>query len=445
MFESKRPAPEKRCFQSKAVEEAIASIKSSIADEELAWMFENCFPNTLDTTVEVGEVDGRPDTFVITGDIHAMWLRDSTAQVWPYIRYASEDEELRQVILGAIYRQAACVRIDPYANAYNKEATGGHWESDLTDMLPELHERKWEIDSLCYVIRLAYGYWQCTGKLDFMDSDWLETARLIVSTFREQQRMDGNGQYKFQRKTITSADTLPLGGYGYPVKPCGLICSAFRPSDDACVVHYLVPSNFVAVVSLRQLAEMLDAADMGRDLAEEAVAMANQVEAALHDYAVVKHDTHGAIFAYEIDGFGGQLLMDDSNIPSLLALPYLGCCDRDNELYESTRSFVLSEDNPFYFKGKYGEGIGGPHVGMDFFWPMSVIMRALTSEDEEEVAACIKQLKATHAGTGLMHEGVNVNNPENFTRKWFAWVNTLFGELIVTVSEKFPTLLERQF
>ena len=100
-----RPGPENRNFTSKAVEEVIVSVKKQLKDPKLAWMFENCFPNTLDTTVDFNMVDGKPDTFVITGDINAMWLRDSGAQVWPYVNLCKKDEQLRLLIAGVINRQ----------------------------------------------------------------------------------------------------------------------------------------------------------------------------------------------------------------------------------------------------------------------------------------------------------------------------------------------------
>ena len=444
-FVSQRPPQADRCFQGPLIESVIADTKARIRDPELAWMFENCFPNTLDTTVQCGSLNGRPDTFVITGDIPAMWLRDSTAQVWPYIRFANQDPALRELLLGVINRQAACVRLDPYANAFNRGPSGSEWAKDLTDMRPELHERKWEIDSLCHVVRLAYGYWCATGDVGFVDASWLETARAILTTFRQQQRFDGHGPYRFQRMTELASDTLPMGGVGYPVKPCGLIYSAFRPSDDACLLHFLIPSNFFAVTALRQMAYLLDAASLDAETARQARALAAQVEAALALHASVPHARLGTIWAYEADGYGNHLLMDDASIPSLLSLPYLGCCAGDDERYLATRAYALSQDNAFYFKGTCGEGIGSPHCGLNLAWPMGIIMQALTSVDPAEIATCLAQLKRTHAGTGFMHESFDVNDSARFTRSWFAWANTLFGELIVTLAEKAPDLLSEKF
>jgi uncharacterized protein len=238
-------APEnKRRFKSAAVERTIERIKSSIGNKELAWMFENCFPNTLDTTVDFEMKGGRPDTYVITGDIDAMWLRDSTAQVWPYLPLMNEDAPLRELIAGVINRHTRCILKDPYANAFYKdERKVSEWQSDLTDMKPGVHERKWEIDSLCYPIRLAYNYWRITNDTSPFDTAWRDSMLAILRTFREQQRKSGKGPYRFQRRTEVQTDTVALGGYGFPAKPVGLICSTFRPSDDATVFLYLVPST----------------------------------------------------------------------------------------------------------------------------------------------------------------------------------------------------------
>ncbi|MCC9137865.1 glycoside hydrolase family 125 protein [Pontibacter silvestris] len=443
-FETKRPASNARNFTSKAVEKKIKEVKKRIADKELAWLFENCLPNTLDTTVKYQVEDGKPDTFVITGDIEAMWLRDSTAQVWPYLPFANEDKKLQSMLAGVINRQTKCILIDPYANAFNEGPTGSEWKSDLTDMKPELHERKWEIDSLCYPIRLAYGYWKTTGDTSCFDSNWAKAMRLVVDTFKAQQRKEGNGPYSFQRVTEKQTDTVAGAGYGYPVNPVGLICSTFRPSDDATVYLFLVPSNHFAVVSLRQLAEMSQSVLQDASFARECTALADEVDQALQEYAVAEHLNFGKVYAFEVDGFGNKLFMDDANIPSLLALPYLDVTPLNDPVYQNTRRFVLGQNNPFFFKGKAAEGIGGPHVGVDMIWPMSIIMRALTSNSDEEIKECLQMLKATHAGTGFMHESFHKDNPEKFTRKWFAWANTLFGELILKIDQERPHLLRTE-
>lgn len=428
-----RPAPEHRLFSNSSVEATIAEVSSKLTNPRLAWMFANCFPNTLDTTVHFSEDDGEgnPDTFVYTGDIHAMWLRDSGAQVWPYLRLANEDAQVRRMLEGTIRRQFKCICIDPYANAFNMGPTGGEWQSDNTEMDPNDHERKWEIDSHCYPIRLAYGYWKKTGDTSVFDATWLEAMGKILGVLREQQRKDGLGSYYFTRNCDRQYDMKCNHGYGNPVKPCGLIVSAFRPSDDATVLDFLVPSNFFAVTSLRKAAEILETVNGESAMAEECRALALEVENALQEYAIVDHPVYGKIYAYEVDGFGNQYMMDDANVPSLLAMAYLGDVPADDPVYRNTRRFVLSEDNPYRFGGAAGFGIGGPHIGYDMIWPMSIMMRAFTSDDDAEIQECIMQLMTTDAGTGFMHESFHVDDPLNYTRSWFAWQNTLFGELIL--------------
>ena len=332
-----RPEPAKRLFRSQAVENEIIRVQKLLRNSKLAWMFTNCFPNTLDTTVHFRKgKDGKPDTFVYTGDIHAMWLRDSGAQVWPYVQLANSDPELKTMLAGVINRQFKCINIDPYANAFNDGPKGGEWMSDLTDMKPELHERKWEIDSLCYPLRLAYQYWKTTGDASIFDEEWIQAITNILRTFKEQQRKDGVGPYKFQRKTERALDTVTNDGLGNPVKPVGLIVSTFRPSDDATTLQYLVPSNFFAVSSLRKAAEILTTVNKKTALANECKALANEVETALKKYAVYNHPKYGKIYAFEVDGFGNHMLMDDANVPSLLAMPYLGDVSIDDPIYQNT-------------------------------------------------------------------------------------------------------------
>jgi len=430
-YKSNRPKLSQRLFTSKAVEAEIARVKKLLTNPKLAWMFENCFPNTLDTTVHFRMLNGKPDTFVYTGDIHAMWLRDSGAQVWPYVQLANSDAHLKEMLEGVIRRQFLCINIDPYANAFNDGPTGGNWMSDMTDMKPELHERKWEIDSLCYPLRLAYQYWKVTGDSSIFDGEWMKAITAILKTFKEQQRKEGVGPYRFQRKTERALDTLNNDGLGAPVNPVGLIVSAFRPSDDATTLQYLIPSNFFAVTSLRKAAEILTEVNKEAALAKECTDLAAEVETALKKYATYNHPRFGTIYAFEVDGFGNHLLMDDANVPSLLAMAYLGDVDVNDPIYQNTRRFVWSDSNPYFFKGKAGEGIGGPHIGYDMVWPMSIMMKAFTSQDDEEIKSCIQMLMDTDAGTGFMHESFHKDDPSHFTRAWFAWQNTLFGELIL--------------
>lgn len=432
-YVSKRPVEADRLFRSEVLEKYIKDVKKKLKDTPyLAWMFENCYPNTLDTTVHYMEDEqGEPDTFVYTGDIHAMWGRDSGAQVYPYVKFANKDKNLKRMLAGVIRRQFKNIVFDPYANAFNRYPDiKSYWMSDDTDMKPELHERKYEIDSLCYPIRLAYEYWKETGDTSIFGNLWLQTIESVLRTFREQQRKNGLGPYRFTRVTDRQLDTVCNRGWGAPCKPVGLIASVFRPSDDATTYLFLVPSNFMAVTSLKKAAEILTSVNQRADLAAQCTALADEVHNALRQYAVYQHPKYGLIYAFEVDGFGNQLIMDDANVPSLLAMPYLGDVDINDPIYQNTRRFVWSEDNPYFFRGKAGEGIGGPHVGLDMPWPMSIMMRAFTSQDDNEIKACIQMLMDTDAGTGVIHESFHKDDASNYTRPWFAWQNTLFGELI---------------
>jgi meiotically up-regulated gene 157 (Mug157) protein len=438
-----RPLPAERKFTSKAVEQFLSDRSKRIADPALSTLFVNCFPNTLDTTVEPGTFEGKPDTAVLTGDIQAMWLRDSSAQVWPYLTLAKNDRALRDLLEGVIRRQARCILIDPYANAFMADLNAPPlpWSTkDKTDLRQGVGERKWEVDSLCYPIRLSHGYWKQTGDTGPFDGRWLQAMRLIVATFRTQQRKSGNGPYSFRRISDTSTETLPAAGFGNPVNPIGLIASGFRPSDDACIFPFLVPSNLFAVTSMRQLAEMAQNIAHDTALATEATALAKEVEQALQQHAIAT-TPQGTIWAYEVDGFGSQVLMDDANVPSLLGLPYIAS-STDTALYARTRAFCWSERNPWFFKGTAGEGIGGPHVGKDMIWPMSQIIFALTSSSNSEIRRCITMLKGSAQGFGFMHESYFKDDARKFTRAWFAWANTLFGELLGEVAASRPELLQ---
>lgn len=431
-FEDKRPAVNKRLFVSQRIDKEINKVQGLLQNPKLSWMFGNCFPNTLDTTVRFEKKNGSPDTSVYTGDIHAMWLRDSGAQVYPYIQFANEDPKLKEMLVGVILRQFNSINLDPYANAFYTDTNAfGSWKSDITDMKAGVHERKWEIDSFCYPIRLAYHYWEVTGDPSVFGEEWLKAISNILKTFKEQQRKNGVGPYTFQRKTERALDTLNNDGKGAPVKPVGLIVSSFRPSDDATTLQFLVPSNFFAVTSLRKAADILTKVNKKNEMAKECIDLANEVEVALKQYATYNHPKYGTIYAFEVDGFGNHLLMDDANVPSLLAMPYLGDVDVNDPIYQNTRKFVWSEDNPYFFRGTAGEGIGGPHIGYDMAWPMSIMMKAFTSQDDAEIKWCIELLMKTDADTGFMHESFNVNNPKDYTRAWFAWQNTLFGELVL--------------
>ncbi len=444
-FVSNRPPAEKRTFVSDEVEKIIREVKSKIADRELAWMFENCYPNTLDTTVDYEKIDGKHDTFIITGDIDAMWLRDSTAQVWPYMPLIVREEKLKNLISGLINRQVKCVLTDPYANAFYKDLTKeSEWKSDKPSPGPGVHERKWEIDSLCYVVRLSWHYYKLTNDRSCFDRDWNRAMKLIVATLRTEQRKNGTSPYYFIRRTTAMIDAPVFGGTGRPIKPTGLICSMFRPSDDATMYPFLVPSNIFAILSLRQLADIYSTVLNDSQFAAECTSFADEVEMAVKKYAIAKHPDFGKMYAYEVDGFGNRVFMDDANVPSLISLAYLGAHKPEDSIYRNTRRFVLSNSNPYYLRGSAAEGQASPHTGKDKIWPMGIILRAMTSRDTIEIRHCLQMLKRTHAGTGFMHEAFHKDNPADFNRKWFAWANTLFGELIIKIYHEHSDILNTE-
>ena len=271
----------------------------------------------------------------------------------------------------------------------------------------------------------------------------LAVMLLVVKTFKEQQRKQGLGPYSFTRDCDRPTDSQINNGWGAPVKPVGLIVSSFRPSDDATQYGFLIPANMFAVVSLRQLAEIEDKVYGNKDFSGECITLADEVDAAIRRYGTFNHPVCGRIYAFEVDGFGNALCMDDANVPSLLAAPYLGYCSFKDAIYQNTRKMIWSGNNPYFFKGKAGEGVGGPHVGLNYIWPMSIIMKAFTTDDSEEIRACLKQLRDTDGGTGFMHESFHSEDAADFTRSWFAWTNTLFGELILNTIKEYPNLLSQ--
>ena len=443
-FASKRPA--QRHFTSLAVERELTRVSAKIGDPDLRWMFGNCYPNTLDTTVFLGTVDGKPDACVITGDIECLWLRDSSAQLNPYVHLTRQDAKLRELFHGLVARQARSILIDPYANAFMRDPTARTnlpWAlADDTDMKPGVAERKWEIDSLCYPMRLAHDYWQACRDAAPFDALWAEAARVSIRTFREQQRKDGPGPYRFLRRDRLATETQILNGYGAPTRKVGMIHSMYRPSDDACIFPFLVPANLFAVAALRKLAIVASEAAKDDQLATQAKALADEVEAATHAHGTMIDPATGErLWAYEVDGFGNGHFMDDANVPSLSALAYLGAVPANDPLFQRTAAAAWSERNPYFFKGAVAEGIGGPHAGLRMIWPMSIIMHALNSDDDATIRQCLRHLKASHGGTGFIHEAFDQDDAATYTRHWFAWANGLFGELMLDLARRKPALL----
>ena len=413
----------------KIVSDTREEVSEKLKDRpKLASMFAQCFPNTLETTTKRLD-DGT--TYVFTRDIPAMWLRDSSAQLSPYIDLAAADEELRHLIAGAIQRQIRYIHIDPYANAFNEEASGAAWAKDETDTNPWVWERKYEIDSLCYPLWLSQRYWKATGDESIFDDEFRRAVETILQIWRTEQHHREQSPYTFQRFDCPPSDTLVDGGLGAPVTHTGMTWSGFRPSDDACRYGYLVPSNMFATVVLSHVSDVAEQVWADEELAQRASDLRSDIESGLDQYAKVEHDGN-LIYAYETDGLGNHHLMDDANVPSLLSLPYLGYCAADDPVYLSTRRFVLSSANPYYYQGRVAQGIGSPHTPHGYVWHIALAMQGLTATSIEEMGRVMDMLEATDGGTGFMHEGFAPDDPSTFTRGWFAWANSIFAEFVLT-------------
>ncbi|MCH1625214.1 glycoside hydrolase family 125 protein [Ferdinandcohnia quinoae] len=399
-------------------------------DQKLQEMFEQCFVNTYETTLMPQE-DGT--TFVITGDIPAMWLRDSAAQVRPYLLAAEEDEEMAKLIEGVVRRQMNYILQDPYANAFNETSNGKGHQADITDMSPIIWERKYEIDSLCYPIQLSYLLWKSTGKTTHFDETFSQALTKILHVWRVEQNHEEESPYSFERLDVRQSDTLNRNGKGSKTVKTGMTWSGFRPSDDACLYGYLVPANMFAVVVLGYATEISRDILKDENLATQCDQLAFEIKAGIEEFAVLEHPIYGDMYVYETDGMGRYNLMDDANVPSLLASPYLGWCQFDDKTYLNTRSFLLSRDNPYYYEGKAANGIGSPHTPDHYIWHIALAIEGMTTTDTAEKMRILEVMKQTDGGTGFMHEGFNTDQPEEFTREWFSWANSMFSEFVLSL------------
>ncbi len=390
-------------------------------------MFRRCYLNTLETTVECDE----GDAFIKTGDIPAMWLRDSSVQVSHYVRLAGVDPDIKAFIRSMLNRQFKCILIDPYANAFNKTANGmGH--KDITLNNDHVWERKYELDSLIYPLWLVNKYYMYTKDTGVFDDLFFEALELMVKTMQIEQHHDELSTYSFKRVGEFSYDTLENDGKGAKTAYTGMVWSAFRPSDDRCKYHYLIPANMFASATLKKLLDNMENAKVDCPYRADIEILVGQIDEGIQKYGII-HSESGDIYAYEVDGLGNVSFMDDANVPSLMSLPYLDYCAPDDPIYLNTRRAVLSEKNPFYYEGKYAKGVGSPHTPDNYVWHIALIIQALTSLDKEEKAEIREVLKNTTAGTLFMHEGFNVNDPMEFTREWFAWANTLYAIFVIDV------------
>ena len=326
-------------------------------------------------------------------------------------------------------RQAEYVLLDPYANAFNPEPDGNCWHVDFEGQSPWVFERKYELDSLAAFLDFAVRLHHASGRDDHLDDRFCAAAAAAVEVITREQEHD-RLSYRFLRPNSAEHDHLSHDGYGAPVGVTGMSWSGFRPSDDACTYGYLVPANAHAAVVLEQLSALPENVPLDASLRIRARELAGEIRDGISTHAVSVVDGH-QVYSYEVDGLGNRLHMDDANVPSLLALPYLGWCPPDDPLYLATRRWVLSDANPWYASGTHASGVGSPHTPPAHVWPIAIAMAGLTSTDPAEIEKCLRILEATDAGTGQMHESFHCDSPEVFTRPWFSWADMTYTHLVL--------------
>lgn len=414
------------------IKELLEQADTVLKDEKLREMFKRCFLSTLETSVK-REGD---KTYIITGDINAMWLRDSSCQVNHYLKYIHNDSELQSIIKGLIKAQVEYVLWDPYANAFLNIEDVEREYHDTTIMKPYVWERKYELDSLCYPVKLSYQYYKETGDKSIFNQQYLHFIRTLLNVFECEQNHSQNSSYTFEREeakkwNLRKTETLQNKGRGFETRYTGMIWSAFRPSDDACTFNYNIPGNMFCSVVLGYLKEIVELVYQDEYLQERIVDLKFQIDYGIELFGIVRHPKYGKIYAYETDGYGNHVLMDDANVPSLLSIPYLGFADANDEIYKNTRAFILSKENPYYFEGNRAKGIGSPHTWSEYIWPIALSMQGLTSLLQHEREALIETIIDNTGGTGYCHESFDVNDDTQFTRPWFCWADSLFAELVI--------------
>jgi len=372
--------------------------------------------------------------YLVTGDIPAMWLRDSTTQVLPLLRLGVYCPAAEEFVADVLRRQLAFITLDPYANAFNAGPTGAGHHRDETAMTPHIWERKYEVDSLCHPLHLAERFWRRTGRTDVFDALYWRAVHRVLDTWETEQDHEARSTYRFRRRFAGRRGTLPRHGLGAPVAVTGMTWSGFRPSDDACVHSYNVPGNMFADVVLRGIPEIAEAAPpppRHQDLVHRATQLHLAIDQGVREHAIVADPVLGPRWAYEVDGRGGVLEIDDANVPSLLSLPRLGYCRPDDPLYVATRRFILSTRNPYFYSGSAAAGIGSPHTPPHHVWPIAIAMAALTDPNSDAKRATIRTLLDTRGGTDRIHESFHVDKPQKWTRKWFSWAEATFCELVL--------------
>ncbi|CAG8903557.1 unnamed protein product [Penicillium egyptiacum] len=467
-----RPAEACRTFSSPAVEKVIDDITSRLVDKDLAQLFRNAFPNTLDTTIRWhtngsassgtnAKRDGAQwtgvQTFIVTGDINAEWLRDSTNQLRNYQKLAAKDKSLYSLILGAINTQSEFVIQSPYCNAFQPPALSGI-KPEASTQRDTVHpvydesfvfECKYELDSLAHFLQLGTEFHENTGSTEFLTDRWYKALETLLKTIDAESQPTFNSQgqfvqnqYTFQRETTIGTETLNLAGVGNPLNSeTGLIRSAFRPSDDATILGFFIPPNAMMSVQLQKTAKVIKTAGGPASLVADLQERGTKLAKAVRDHGIVQHPKYGDVYAFEVDGYGSRILMDDANIPSLLSLPYLGFVDKSDTVYKNTREMITNKaSNPYYLVGPHFHGIGGPHIGLENAWPMSLLVQAMTSDDDAEIIGNLN-LVCNSSLLGLVHESINVTNIKDYTRPWFSWANSVFAQTVLKIAAERPHLI----
>ena len=399
--------------------------------------------HTLETTTIVLPNN---ETFVHTGDIDDLWLRDSAAQIHPLlVNDALFDAKVDRIVSGLITRHALYIRHDPYANAFRIDDSyvfsAAQKKLGRHDLISTWN---YELDSGCYTIRMMYFYWKkqaSTSSVLYTNPKVKEAVSILLDLWTAEQEHELDKYPVGELLDCVNCGKpyrypgLKRTGKGTPTNAtAGLIWSGFRPSDDECRYGYLVPANMFVVTVLGYVLEMATAIWKDGELAKRAKKLSVDVQRGILQHAIVEHETYGEIYAFEVDGLGNSLLMDDANVPSLLSLPYLNYPYLDEEIYTNTRRFLLSKDNPTFNRNGNVYGIGSPHMAQRIHnnvWPMAMAMEGLTTFNRSRQAELIQQLVDVSANTLYMHESFDVGNPRKFTRSWFCWADSLYAELVL--------------
>ncbi|KAH8731642.1 hypothetical protein GQ44DRAFT_699030 [Phaeosphaeriaceae sp. PMI808] len=467
-----RPSVECRTFKSQGLEDTLSRMESVIKDPDLYRLFQNAYPNTLDTAIKwkgySADNSAEELTFIITGDIDAMWLRDSSNQMQSYLpllNASNEANSIASLYRGVINLQARYLLTSPYCNSFQAPVESGikaapNGAANQDTVFPaysnnSVFECKYELDSLAAFLQISADYYNATGDFEFFRKfKWIQAVEAVLKVAQDMALAtygnDGavlQSPYTFTRSTTRATETFANDGIGNPVaNGTGLIRSGFRPSDDSTIFQFYIPSNMMFSAYLASTAKIMGQLNTGNSasLAQRMLTLSSSLRDAIETHGTVNHPKYGKIYAFEVDGFGSSNIMDDANIPSLLSAPFLGY-RISPETYANTRSLVLSASNSYFMRGPVINAIGGPHQGPGMAWPMASIMRILTSDNDAEIVNELRQIVSSTDGLGLIHESINSFNASKWTRQWFSWANGLFGQMILDLQARKPGILATSF